>query len=205
MKRPLFAAAPGTTAVFLFCLALCRPCEAAEDGTQILIREQIGHMWRGELVHWSVPDGDWKLVDQKGKSVPCQQYNHKPLAATPLNGPGLYALVDLAPHASLRWKMVPGRPRAGGSRVRIHKNPEGVVLGNEILEEAEIGACVVVCTQGLIFDQEVCQIILLELILKSRVKVSQQYERDSVSLDSDSHMHFLWLQPLHLPPSMTAA
>ena len=105
------------------------------DEAPIVIREQLGHDWQDELVHWPLPDAGraWHLVDAQGTSLPCQRYDVKALVETPLNGPGLYAQIDLAAHATLTLQMKPGAPVDTSARVRVEQHPEGIVLANELL------------------------------------------------------------------------
>lgn len=104
-------------------------------GLPIPLKEQAGRTWHGELVHWPIPGkGKWHIVDSEGRAVPCQQYGHDLAPRTPLEGPGLYALVDLPARATLDWRIVPGKPTDATARVRILKQDGGIVLASDALE-----------------------------------------------------------------------
>jgi len=108
---------------------------ALGEGAAVSISEHIGHEWRAQLLHWPVPDAarQWALVDERGRPVACQRYDQAPLVKTPLNGAGLYALVDLPAGASVNWRMQPGAP-TGAPRVRVRREAEGIVLAGDRIE-----------------------------------------------------------------------
>jgi len=113
----------------------CVLASAEKPGRAVPLREPTGRHWDGELVHWRVPErGEWRIVDGQGREIACQQYRHDLSPRTPLEGPGLYALVDLPADASLDWRIVEGKPSQAKRCVRVLKDESGTVLASDILE-----------------------------------------------------------------------
>ena len=106
----------------------------------IIIEEQAGRNWNAELVHWDIPDEtkSWRIVDENNKPVQSQLYRQKAAVRTPLEGPGIYALVDLPAHRKLKWKIVEAKKQENQktekSLVEIVESADVFVLSSGLLE-----------------------------------------------------------------------
>ena len=98
------------------------------------IIEQTGRDWQNELVHWELPAGaeQWHIVDGNGNVIPSQVYTHRHQVVTPLEGPGLYALVNLPANSTLELKRVKG-PGNITPLVRISSTKDSHTLTSDIL------------------------------------------------------------------------
>lgn len=121
---------------FLAFIFFCTYCLQANKPKNIKLQEKIGTHWQQQLVHWPLPDNstDWTLVDKSGRAIPTQVNKVKPYKETPLNGRGLYTLVDLKPNEIKTFKWKKGKNRKKNSQLKIIKKKSGMILSNGILK-----------------------------------------------------------------------
>jgi len=133
--RPHFAGRYRTALWCVVAVAGMGQFQLQANEVDLRLQEQTGHDWRAELVHWPLPGKDlWHIVDDAGSPVPCQQYEHAAAVTTPLEGAGIYALVDLPANGAVHWRLRPGAAPKTQPQVRVLREPAGLVLATDVIE-----------------------------------------------------------------------
>lgn len=134
MKNPVSTAFLCLSAFHLGAAVLLPVAHAEEKPLQVFsIKDDIGHRWNQEIVHFDfdVPtNGPVMLTDQSGKEVPAQFSDLKKNGNSTAGR--VWTVVSLDPRAEAVFQLRPGRPGVK-SDLRITRAKEEVVLSNEVL------------------------------------------------------------------------